>query len=331
MNERTTIIIKPELLSPNYLPEQLKYREAEYSQLKGNFAQFVNTALIGPFASGKTAIAKKTMRELNDSKAGNVVYVDCALFPTTYSILKEILPKSALVFYRSNYELTRELRKYVKENKFSLIIDSFDRLKDQKFILNLMSLGICVVLITDSEEGWNGLDVRVRSNITSVIRLESYTADQSFDILKARADQALAKWSFTDQVIRLIADGIRGNLTLGLNALKAAALKAEASGRKVVEQADVHVENVNGSRLNSDEKVLMDIMKDAKAAKPGPLYDSYSARSVYPKSKRAFRNYMHSLQVKGLVKAVGEKRGRIYEIGGDNDVQGDDTVLGHQT
>jgi len=82
----------------------LKYREAEYSQLKGNLAQFVNTALIGPFSSGKTSIAKKSLRELNDSKAGNVVYVDCALFPTTYSILKEILKPSRSYFDRKSKE-----------------------------------------------------------------------------------------------------------------------------------------------------------------------------------------------------------------------------------
>jgi len=34
----------------------------------------------------------------------------------------------------------------------------------------------------------------------------------------------------------------------------------------------------------------------------------------HPKSERSFRNYMESLCFKGLVKAIGEKRGRIYEI-----------------
>jgi len=44
------------------------------------------------------------------------------------------------------------------------------------------------------------------------------------------------------------------------------------------------------------------------------LYDFYIQNTRHPKSERSFRNYMESLCSKGLVKAIGEKRGRVYEI-----------------
>jgi len=46
------------------------------------------------------------------------------------------------------------------------------------------------------------------------------------------------------------------------------------------------------------------------------LYDFYVQNTRHPKGERSFRNYMENLCSKGLVKAIGEKRGRIYEVVG---------------
>jgi len=331
MNSESKIMVNADILSPIHVPEKLVHREKERLQLLNNLRSSVHSAVLGSFGSGKTTLAKSAIKEFNAPKNGHAVYIDCSIYRTTYSILKEILPRSELVFYRSNYELIREMRKYTRENRFAVVLDNFERLKEIDLIARFMSLGICVVLITDSEESFEELDPRIRSNIPAVIRLAGYMAEQTFEVIKNRADNALAKWSYTDAVLKKIAGKVNGNITLGLNALKAAALKAESEGKHAIEESDVQIDDdCPNPKLTKDEKTLFEIMQEWKSLPSSRLYMFYLEKSKHPKCERAFRNYMQSLCEKGLVKAVGDKRGRMYEFKGDGNVQGDDKMRGHE-
>lgn len=323
MNQK--IIVNSEILAQNYLPEKLLHRNKEQTQLFSNLQNFVNTFICGSCGSGKTALAKRVIIDFNTSKKGYACYINCSIYQTTYSILKEILPRSEFIVYRSNYELIKELLKQARERKFAICLDNFEKLKEKDLIARFMSLGLCVILISDSEESFALLSENIRSNIPSIIRLPAYTIDQSFDVLKDRAEKALAKWTYTDAVIKKIAEKIKGNVSLGVNALKLAALKAESENKKAIEEADIPAINVDCPKvnLNQDEKVLLKILKEWKSLPASKLYDFYVQDSRHPKGKRSFRNYMENLCSKGLVKSIGEKRGRIYEIVEDGeDVSG---------
>jgi len=143
--------------------------------------------------SGKTTLVKHIIRSLN--KKVIVAYVDCSLYQTTYSILKEILPRSEFVLYRSNYELIKELLKYAREKRFAVCFDNFEKLKEKDLIARLMSLNLCIILISDNEENLSLLSESIRSNIPSIIRLQAYTIEQSFDILKDRDDISTLKFN----------------------------------------------------------------------------------------------------------------------------------------
>lgn len=123
----------------------------------------------------------------------------------------------------------------------------------------------------------------------------------------------MAKWSYTDTVIRRIAEKAKGNVALGINLLKLSAINAENMGKRTIDETDIP-ENNCPVRLSRDEKVILNILKNWKSLPASRLYDFYIQNSRYPKGQRSFRNYMASLCKKGLVKAIGEKRGRIYEI-----------------
>jgi len=308
----TQILIDPEVLLQSYTPEKLLHRDKEKAELTSNLKNFINTFICGPCGSGKTTIARSVARDVN--KSVSVAYIDCSVYQTTYSILKEILPRSEFVLYRSNYELIKELLKYTKNKRFTVCFDNFEKLKEKDLIARLMSLNLCVVLISDEEENFSLLNENVRSNIPSIIRLRPYSTEQSFDILRNRADKALAKWSYTDAVIRKITEKIKGNILLGVNSLKAAALKVEAENKKAIEEADIQRNNDCPLKLSQDEKVLLKILEQWKSLPASRLYDFYIQNSRHPKGERSFRNYMESLCAKGLAKAIGEKRGRIYEF-----------------
>jgi len=311
------IVVNPEVLSTSYIPEKLLHRDEEKAELSSNLENFINTFLCGPCGSGKTTLVKHVILNLN--KKVSIAYIDCSVYQTTYSILKEILPRSEFILYRSNYELIKVLLKYSRERRFAVCFDNFEKLKDKDLIARLISLNLCVVLISDEEENFSFLSQNVRSNIPSIIRLKPYTIEKSFDILKERAEKALVKWSYTDDVIKKIAEKIRGNISLGINALKVAALKAESENRRTIEEKDIPINNDCPQKLTHDEKVILRILEDWKSLPASRLYDFYVQNCRHPKGERSFRNYMESLRKKGLVRAIGEKRGRIYEIRGGED------------
>jgi hypothetical protein len=133
--------------------------------------------------------------------------------------------------------------------------------------------------------------------------------------LLKRAQDALAEFTYSDETIRKIAEISKGNITLALNLLKSLALKAESEGKKSIDEVELDYEvDCPEEKLSRDEKAILKILKEWKSLPGGRLYDFYTESVKYPRGKRAFRNYMHNLCLKGLVRNVGEKRGRIYEI-----------------
>ncbi|MEO0278637.1 MAG: NB-ARC domain-containing protein, partial [candidate division WOR-3 bacterium] len=250
------IIVNADVLLPTYMPEKLMHREKELAQLKRNLQNFVNTFITGPCGSGKTTLAKKALQCIGNSKKAYACYIDCTVYQTTYSILKEIVPRSEFIFYRSNYELIKELMKQARERKFVVCLDNFEIMKDYELIAKFLSMGICLVLVSDAEESFSLLTENVRSNIPSIMRLQGYSSEQTFEILKDRADKALARWSCTDAVLKKIADSVKGNIALAINALRVAALAAEGKGKKAVEEADIPEIEDCPPKLSADEKML---------------------------------------------------------------------------
>ena len=104
-------------------------------------------------------------------------------------------------------------------------------------------------------------------------------------------------------------------MTLSLNLLKALALKTESEGKDSIDEIEYEFEiDCEDEELSADERILVNILREQKTLSSNTLYGFYSQRARYPKGERSFRNYMQNLRLKGLVKSVGEKRGRIYEI-----------------
>lgn len=306
------IVVDPDPLSPSFLPEKLLHRESEYAQLIGNIKNRINTLIFGPIGSGKTALIKLAMREIRD-----LLYVDCLLYNTEYSVLKEIIPSNRFIVCRSNYELFKELQKIAKERKLVVCFDNFTRLKNIDAIKKIMSIGICVILVGRVERSAPSLNQNIISNIPSVIRLEEYSVEQTTDILKERAKPALHEQSYTELSLRKIAEKLGGNITLAVNVLRVASLKAESENKNSLEEIDLDLllpQEDCLDELGNDERIIFKILSEQKGLPSNQLYTLYAQTAKYPKCERSFRNYMENLCAKGLVKAVGDKRGRVYEL-----------------
>lgn len=306
-----SIITNPEILTENYLPEKLLHREKEKNELLSNLRNFTSVILYGPYGSGKTSLTKYVFKNLDNKTLTS--YINCAIYQTTYSILKEIIPRAKFIFCRSNYELLKELIREIKQRRLIVCFDNFEKLKEKDLIKKFLLLGITLVLITDEEENLLLLSEDIRANLAT-IKLEPYSLDQTFDILKSRVEKALARWSYSDSLLKKIAEKCRGNIALGINLLKITAINAERKNKKTIDESDIPEIEDCPLKLSYDEKILLKILKEHKSLPASRLFKLYIQNSKFPKGERSFRNYMKNLCLKGLVKAIGEKKGRFYEI-----------------
>jgi Cdc6-like AAA superfamily ATPase len=308
------IIANPDSFN-QYIPEKMLFRTNEISQISNSLKNSINTFVYGPCGSGKSSLIKQAIG--NSNTRSKAIYIDCSLYQTTNSILREILSEKGLkspIRSRSNYELIERLEEIKKKNHSIIIcLDHFQDAKEPEIVGKLIGIGLNVVIVSDTEESIVTLDSRTRASIASIIAIPSYSVEQTFEILKQYADQALAPESHTDSIIRKVAELCNGNIALGINAIKTAAFKAESENRKAIEERDIP--ELDCPKFSRDEKVLLEILREWKSLPSSRLFDFYVQKSRHPKGERSFRNYMESLCAKGLVKAVGKKRGRIYEIG----------------
>jgi Cdc6-like AAA superfamily ATPase len=314
------IIENHEILSHSHTPEKLLHREKILTQLKSNITNSVNTFIYGPCGSGKTSLVKKALQNFSSAK-GKAFYIDCSLYQTANAVLREMLSDRP-VFSRSNYDLLKRLCERAKNLKLIICLDHAEKLKETEIASKFISLGFTVIIVSDSEDFLHSIDPWARSNIAGIIKLESYTTEQAFDILKERAEQALAQGSYTDETIRKISEKCNGNIALAISMLKSCALKAEAENKKTIDEIDLEpmiVEHDCPQKLTLDEKILLKILHEWKSLPASRLFAFYREKARIPKGERSFRNYMQALCSKGLVKALGDKRGRTYEIVGEND------------
>ncbi len=307
------IITNPEALAISFIPEKLLHREKEREQILYNVKNSVNTFIYGSIGSGKTALIKHTITKFNGVK-NRAIYIDCSLYQTTNAILREILSRmSVVIFSRSNYDLQKKLEEKTKDKKPIVCLDHFEHLKDADVVGKLVGMGLCVLIVSDGEESYVLLDSKTKSSVASIVKIADYTDEQVFDILMERAKEALADGSYTETIIKKIAEGVKGNVAEGINVLRASALKAESEKRNTIDESDLE-HDCPLAELTKDQKIILEILREWKELPSGKLFSFYKERAKFAKGERTFRKYMEVLCEKGFVKADGDKRGRVYEI-----------------
>jgi Cdc6-like AAA superfamily ATPase len=224
---------------------------------------------------------------------------------------------NCIVSSRSNYELTKRLKAKLRnlEHDITVCLDHFERLKEIETVNKILSLGMKLIIVSESYETYRRLNTMGKSNITNIIEIPGYTEDQAFDILLERARNSLRDTAYSEGAIRKIVQTSSCNMTLSLNLLRALALRVESDGKNSIDEVEYRYKfNCVDEDLNVDEKILVEILREQRRLASNALYGFYSLRTRCPKSRRSFRNYMHNLSGLGLVRNVGDKRGRAYEI-----------------
>jgi Cdc6-like AAA superfamily ATPase len=276
------------------------HRDTEKEEIFNYIKNSINTFVCGPQGTGKTTLIKKIAEDVGGT-IGQAIYVDCSLYQTANAILREVLISlGSVIASKSNYDLTKRLKEKTKKLKVYVFLDHFECLKRHDILSILSGLNFCVCLIADSLESRRFMGSDNRTKFTNIVSIERLTDEQIFELVR---EESCA--NTTDEIIKEIIEKSEGNLTLALNMLRS--FEANPKRMEILDRVDT-------CDLNEEHSVILALLREHNRLPSGELYGLYCQKSEFHKSDRSFRNFMQSLCKQGIVKSIGDKRGRSYQI-----------------
>jgi cell division control protein 6 len=268
---QSRIFVNRELLSPDYVPQTLPFREEQLTKLASILSVSLknerpnNVFIYGLTGTGKTAAVKlvfKKLKEKADEIKANVVavYVNTRQKDTEYRVLAEVLDSLGVKVPFTGLsvsELHNRLFKAV-QNKGSITIVALDEIDylvkkhGDDLLYRLLRMNselqrgkITIVGITNDLKLIDSLDPRVKSSLgEEEIVFPPYDAEQLKKILEERAKLAFREGALSPEVISLcaaLAAREHGDARKALDLLRTAGEIAERNNDEKVETRHVEM------------------------------------------------------------------------------------------
>ena len=283
------VIHDPEPLDFDYVPQQIVCREQYQNQLAARFASIdkpessCRAVITGPVGSGKTVLVKTFCRDLQrhliNRRTINIAHVNCRNASTSTRVVQRILhaidpghPDRGL----SIGELLLSLRKLTRRNSSHLIVildevDHMLRKSGDDILYQLLRIdedqegkGTLSLILISQEQVLDVLETAVISRMgkTNLIKIPAYDEDELFNIATQRAELSLVNGSYTEEIIRLIAEKSApvGDARLAIELLKAAAESCEIRQDDHTERA-ISIDDVHAK----DEILAVDMVSEIDA------------------------------------------------------------------
>ena len=354
-----TVIKNPDKLDFDFVPDELVHRDDQqrylsqmFKPLLSNVAQ--NAVIRGPVGTGKTVIAKKFCRTLTDvarKKGINIEYVhiNCRKRSTDSMALLGILNHFDSRFPDRGFsvdEMQQVLKKQLKRKNAQLLVvlDEADALlkKDSNLVYNLTrfsdeetieKIPVSVILVSQknvlSMLDSSSLSTFKRSN---VLKLDRYTRDELYDIIKMRVDLAFGKGTVQDDCIDLISDisSEWGDARFAIELLSKAGIAADNQHTDIVTPEHVRAAKAETYSVVTETKLknlkkhelftLYSIAKRLK--KEGTAYiNTGDAERTYqvtceeydekPRSHTMFWNYLKEVENAGFIYLKESGKGQL--------------------
>ncbi len=325
---RASILLRPEVLDTDYIPDILPHREAQMKDIASTISYALesgrasNVFVVGPPGTGKTASIRYILRELSSySPLTFQTYVNCWVYRTRYSIISFLAKELRIPVPRRGVAPDEAYdRIFSKLNDFRgavIVLDEIDRLSressevlyDFSRLHEFLEIPTVIITIANDDSFVYRLDPRIYSTLFSrKIEYAPYTVPQLKDILRERAKIALADGSYDDNILGLCAAiGWKrgGDARAAISCLYEAAVLAEREGADRI--TPEHVRRVSSSipsarHENLDPKYvpIVDILREKGELTVRELYEIYTDR-VEKITLRAFRNYLRELEALGII------------------------------
>ncbi|MFH1520617.1 MAG: AAA family ATPase [Candidatus Micrarchaeota archaeon] len=331
--DNQSLIIRDErVILPDYLPDELVYRDKELQYLADCIKPLLgrrtpqNLFIHGSSGTGKTSCIKYLIRELSEQSSSVIsVYVNCWENPTQLAIYNRIVEEMRLPLPRRGLapdEIFDRIMQYIKSYKkpVFLILDEMDGLRHDELLYvisrsNEKMLAFGIIGISNNKSLLSKLDARIRSSLRfTAMEFQPYSDEQLASILRSRAEVALMPQAFDEKLLTKIARSVEdGSARIAIERLWKAAKHAENSGKSKImiqdledilaETPDFKKQELN---LTPEESFITEILKNGEIGST-ELYSLFSKK--FNVSKRQIRNYLDSLEKKGMVTTTEVRSG----------------------
>lgn len=355
----SSVVKNPDKLDFDYVPEEIVHRDSQLRNLAQLFKPLLsnvsqNAVIKGPVGTGKTVIAKKFcyyLKKTARKKGINIEYVhiNCRKRSTDSMVLLGILNHFDPRFPDRGFsveEMLSVLKKQLirKQAQLLVVLDEVDALlkKDSDLIYNLTrfsddssrnKIPISIILISQKDVlsmlDSSSLSTFKRSN---VLRLDKYTRDELYDIVRQRIDLAFAKGAVHDDCIDLIADisSEWGDARFAIELLWKSGVAADNKHQDLVTPEHVRAAKAETYSVVTETKLrnlkrheLLTLYSIAKKLKKdGTAYtNTGDAEKTYkitceeygesPRSHTMFWNYLRGVENAGFIQVKQSGKGQL--------------------
>ncbi|WP_414837412.1 Cdc6/Cdc18 family protein [Candidatus Nanosalina sp. VS9-1] len=331
---RNQIISDARVLTADYLPNKLVHRDGERQEIARNLRPLMDDdiptdmLLHGPPGTGKTAMAKYVVEELQKEVFVNTSYVNCFSHKSRFEIFYELLDEKLKVprDSTSTEKVIEKFEEKVRKRPTIIIIDEVDQITEDEVLYELSRFQKAgIIFIANDANTFSHFEDRVRSRISGVnrIRFKRYSKQQLTDILKLRRKHGLREDSVKTSQLKKIASKAGGDARVAVNTLRLAARKAESKGLETITD-EIIKDAVNDAydeeelesleRLNSHQKKAYKLLQENGPMQIGELYDKYEDDVNDSKSRRQLLRYLKKMVSYNILETEGSKSSTTYSI-----------------
>lgn len=263
-----TLFRDPEVFEIDYVPEQFNHRDAQIRELAFQVrpgmrgARPLNTICRGLPGTGKTTSVRKILADVEEATKKLVpVYINCQIDNTRFAIFSQIYrrvtghppPASGTSFKQVFDAIARVLQR--EEQVLLVALDDANYLLYENEINQVLypllrsheaypgvRIGVIAIVSDMSVTLQSAVDARVASVFRPTeIYFPPYSEEEVFGILEERVLQGLYPNVIRPETLDLVVEQTMksGDLRVGIDLLKRAALNAEREARRSVEREDV--------------------------------------------------------------------------------------------
>jgi len=263
-----TLFRDPEVFEIDYVPEQFNHRDAQIRELAFQVrpgmrgARPLNTICRGLPGTGKTTSVRKVLADIEEATKKLVpVYINCQIDNTKFAIFSQIYrrvtghppPASGTSFKQVFDAIARFLQR--EEQVLLVALDDANYLLYENEINQVLysllrsheaypgvRVGVIAIVSDMSVTLQNEVDARVASVFRPTeIYFPPYSEEEVHGILEERVLQGLYPNVLRPETLDLVVEQTMksGDLRVGIDLLKRAALNAEREARRSVEREDV--------------------------------------------------------------------------------------------
>ena len=337
MVQFNNIIEDERVLTADFLPNRMVHRDSERHEIANALNPILEdgqprtTLLYGPPGTGKSTMADYVVEKLREHDS-SVTYgsVNCWKNPSRFKVYYELLQDMGQKMIHRTGTPTDELvdmfEKKVRSRPAVVILDEVDQIQDEKILYDMARYTRTgLIMIANQSNVFYNVDERIRSSLSSRknIRFQAYTTEELLDILKDRREWGLKPDTISTTQLKKIATRSNGDARIAINSLRIAAEQAEEQDKDKIQNKNIesavpeavkndHTESLE--KLNDDQRILYDIIKQEEDIKPRKLYDRYREEAEEPKVERTLRNYLRKMENYRLIESTGKGTGTKYEL-----------------